>query len=79
MRSNAAKQTGLLITYSNEGMRKQWQEREEKIGKKEIKQAVRMESQETVTTMDPAESCWSVVPVCVGGVGPLIVWSHGLL
>jgi len=35
MRSNAANQTGLLITYSNEGTRKQQQEREEKTGKKE--------------------------------------------
>jgi len=34
-RSNATNQTGLLITCSNEGRRKQRQEREEKTGKKE--------------------------------------------
>jgi len=35
IRSNAANQTGLLITYTNEGMRIQGQERGEKTGKKE--------------------------------------------
>jgi len=35
MRSNATNQTGLLITYLNKGVRKQWQERKEKIEKKE--------------------------------------------
>jgi len=36
-----------------------------------------MESQETVTTMDPAVSHWSVVPVCVGGGDPLVVGHTG--
>jgi len=35
MKSNATNQTGLLITFSNKGMRKQQQEREKKTGKKE--------------------------------------------
>jgi len=36
------------------------------------------ELQEIVTTMNPALYCWSVVPVCVGGGGPLFIlvtWS----
>jgi len=43
------------------------------------RKAVSIESQEIVTTMDPAVSHWSIVTVCVSGGDPLIVWLHGLL
>jgi len=36
------------------------------------------ELQETVTTMDPVASRWSIISFCISGEGPPVVWSHDL-
>lgn len=73
-----------MLTYLNKAVlycgKKRATGKGEKVGKKEIWQAVGIElQQETLSTRDPAASRWSVVSRHFAGGVPLAVGSQSLV